>query len=400
MRTVIYVIEQPLSKWNYDRFGIQVWIDNGWNVKVWDLTQLLNPNIWDNFIQSGSVLYEFNGYYQIRDKTDLERRYNTLQGGEYYISAFGEDRPHFRIMMQLSRLGALRIHQYLGCVPTHELASSIGRFISRVFRLANLDLTKLFERLLSKIRHIVFGAHIKPRLVVISGQKSIPAFVSAGDASVVLAHNLDYDVYLRIRDGCNNKKNGHVLFIDQNLCFHTDWAFAGEESCVSPKRYFPEIRVALQSISLAFQAPILVAAHPRFDSAQVQEHFHGISVEYGITAELIRDCKVVVGHDSTALQLAVLFGKPIIFLTTSEMEDTAMAASIRYVASELGKTAITIDQNINVLDWQRELSIDSIKYAAYKRKYIKMDGSPDIPIWEIVIEHIENSARKIISLDA
>lgn len=394
MRKVIYVIEQPLSKWNYDRFGIQVWADKGWQVEVWDLTQLLNPKIWDSYIVLGSIPFEFDGHYHIGNEVDLERRYKTLQGGEYYISAFGEDRPHFRIMTRLSRLGAIRIHQYLGCIPVYEPANTGRRFVNRVIRLAKISPSNLLERLLSKIQHKVFGARVKPGLVVVSGQKSIPAFVVAGDVPVVHAHNLDYDIYLRIKDACNREKSGHVLFIDQNLCFHTDYALAGVGFDASPDRYFPVVRAALQSISLTLQAPILVAAHPRFNPTQVRINFQGIPVEYGVTAELIRDCKVVVGHDSTAIQMAVLFGKPIIFLTTDEINNTAMATSIRYVASELGKIVINIDQNMTTVDWQKELLVDSMKYAAYKRNYIKMDSSTDTdkPAWEIVIDHIEQVA--------
>ncbi len=35
-KRVVYLIEQPLDERNFQRFGIQAWIDRKWNVEVWD----------------------------------------------------------------------------------------------------------------------------------------------------------------------------------------------------------------------------------------------------------------------------------------------------------------------------------------------------------------------------
>ena len=48
MRVVIYLITSPLSKRNYNRFGIQRWLDRGWEVKVFDFTKFLKSEIYTN----------------------------------------------------------------------------------------------------------------------------------------------------------------------------------------------------------------------------------------------------------------------------------------------------------------------------------------------------------------
>jgi len=140
---------------------------------------------------------------------------------------------------------------------------------------------------------------------------------------------------------------------------------------------------------------VRVAAHPR--AAYVsrnQDYFEGIPIEVGRTAELIRGCKAVVCHDSTAIQFAVLFARPVIFVTTDELDRLFLDASfksesIAAFAAELGKSVINLDRDLEDVDWRRELNIDERRYADYRNRYIKIDGSPEIPYWNIVIRHLE-----------
>ena len=114
-------------------------------------------------------------------------------------------------------------------------------------------------------------------------------------------------------------------------------------------------------------------------------------MEYGRTAELIRDCEAVVCHDSTAVQFAVLLAKPVIFVTTDELMNTYEGRSIAKIAAELGKSPVNLDgTELQSVDWSKEMQVDAVKYAAYKAKYIKTAGSPEIPLWDIVINHIES----------
>jgi hypothetical protein len=386
MRTIIYIIEQPLTKWNYDRFGMEIWSERGWKLEVWNLTQLLNPNIW-RIIQSKNIeVIEFNGHHHINNNSDLDLRFKTLKGGEFYISAFEKGYFHLRMMRRLRQFGAMRIHLYLGYIPQHPTPNSLENLINRLVSASKRNPIRLLETILVKTLYKVYDFQIKPSLHVVSGRKSIPANVAIGASSLIRAHNLDYDMYLRVRGGCNYKKKGHILFIDQNLCFHVEF----DSQPISPIKYFPALCHALHAIGLAIQAPVLIAAHPRYCSIPEGDWFQGIPVEYGNTAELVRDCSVVVGHFSTALQMAVLFNKPIIFLTTNEIE-AAIGLGANHLANTLGKTPINIDRDISDVDWNRELLIDPISSSSYKNKYIKMDGTPEKSACEIVIDHIENN---------
>ena len=113
MKTIVYLIEQPLSFWNYNRFGIQIWQDRGWNVEVWDLTQLLNNHVFEDFINSGKEIQTFSGYFPIATEQQLANKYQSIRNGTYYLDATGNDRPHARIK---------KTSGGFGCHPNYELS--------------------------------------------------------------------------------------------------------------------------------------------------------------------------------------------------------------------------------------------------------------------------------------
>ena len=102
-------------------------------------------------------------------------------------------------------------------------------------------------------------------------------------------------------------------------------------------------------------------------------------------------------HCSTAVQLAVLFLKPVVFVTTDELNSSELGLYIESFASKLGKTVINIDRDLYKVDWHKELNVDYQKYADYRNEYIKIDGSPEKPYWDIVIDHIDSRKDARIS---
>jgi len=184
----------------------------------------------------------------------------------------------------------------------------------------------------------------------------------------------------------------YAVFIDQDYCFHLEFIYQKTSSVVTAERYFPAVCNGLEAISAALDLEVRIAAHPRasYEQAGKERFFRSFPIEKGSTAEMIRGCKAVICHDSTAIQYAVLFGKPVIFVTTDELSRAYEGTSIEKVAAELGKKPINLDrEDLRTVDWRNELKIDFDKYAKYRSKYIKADGSPDLPLWTIVIDYVD-----------
>ncbi len=396
MNKVVYLIEQPLSIWNYNRFGIQNWLDRGWNIEVWDLTQFLNPVIFETFKNNNVEIKKFDGYIPISSESILKQQCSVVNKPAYYVDCIANHSPHARIKKYLAQIGVTRIMSYLGFQPPLYSGGStsdklVNRIIIRLGLLIKTGPVNAIKWIINSVRMKLVSSSFKPGVIVVSGEKSIPKNVSSAD--IVAAHNLDYDLFLKLKDINDSSeliKQPYAVFLDQDVCFHSDLLFEFDVPPVKPENYFPRLCTTLREISDSLGYSLCVAGHPRSPCKQKHsDYFEGIPVKYGVTAELIKNCSVVVCHNSTAIQLAVLFKKPLIFLTTEQLEQLDAGKHIPVMAAALGKSIIYIDQDTSDVNWVNELKIDYGKYSDYKRNYVKMENSSEKPSWDILIDFLE-----------
>lgn len=392
MRKIVYLVDQPIDERNYLRFGIDEWRKRGWTVELWDLSPLARPLMWKQFHSTGHKLKEFAGYRPIRARKDLNARFSELGKVGHYIDLAGDDRFTLPVKFRLAERGVVRVVCATGTVPEPEAGAArpLLEKVKKVFRYGPGVASARLADLAARKR---FAARIRPGIVVASGTESVERLGGATGAEILEAHNFDYDTYLRVAAADGAQISDYAVFIDQDYPFHAEFAFRGVSSWVTPGEYYPAIRRLLEEVSKRLGLDVLVSAHPRssYERRGIQ-FFERFRVEYGSTPELIRDAKLVIGHDSTALQFAVLFGKPVIFVSTDELNATFGGESIALYAAALGKPVINANGNLSSVDWKELLRVDESRYAAYRNKYIKMKGSSEEPLWQIVINRIESGA--------
>ncbi len=112
------------------------------------------------------------------------------------------------------------------------------------------------------------------------------------------------------------------------------------------------------------------------------------------TAELIMACDLVIAHCSTALSFAVLAGKPIAFATSRPLHDVSreFRGQIDAMAQALGKTPIFMDRLADAM-FADLLTVDTPRYEQYIADFIKIPGSPDLPMWEIVAGGVASATQ-------
>jgi hypothetical protein len=388
---VVYLTDQPFDERNYDRFGIQAWVDRNWTVEVWDLTAWANPRMWRDFMAYDRSPRRFGGYFAIASARELALRQRASGAVKYFVDLTGESYHSLRAKVPLARSGAARITCALGSIPIPEPTHS-GSITGKLHKAIALGARGAFEALRDRVFSKAAAALAAPRLIVVAGSTSLTATPS--ERAIIQAHNFDYDIYLKLAGAADRSGDRYAVFIDQDYCFHPEFTCKESSTTITPGRYFPTVCNGLKAISAALEIQMCVAAHPRATYRQrAGNYFEEFRVEYGKTAELIRDCSVVVCHDSTAIQFAVLFGKPLIFVTTNELIPCYEGRSIAKVAAELGKSPVNLDGDLRVVDWRRQLHVDSRKYARYRARYIKTDGSPEVPVWDIVIDRVESTEQ-------
>ena len=130
------------------------------------------------------------------------------------------------------------------------------------------------------------------------------------DKKIVLAHNLDFDNFLKLNK--KKKLKNLVVYIDQDVENSIDFKM-DEIKFYDVQNFNKTILKFLDS----FGNKVIIAGNNR---RKVKKNIFGIKTIYNKTDQLVRDSKLVIGHNSTALQYAVLFEKPIILLSTKEIQ--------------------------------------------------------------------------------
>ena len=110
----------------------------------------------------------------------------------------------------------------------------------------------------------------------------------------------------------------------------------------------------LYQIAKSLNLNIKIAAHPR-SNLGIEKIKYNHSIFKNKTFELIRDANVVVGHSSSSLQWAVIMKKPIILLTTDEIQNEYYGKPweklIDSFATTLGKKVINVNNISNIIDF-------------------------------------------------
>lgn len=395
MRKILYLIDQPLDERNFDRFGIQKWVERGWAAEVWDLTPLVYPHVWRAFIESQRKLKDFEGLFSIDSKRALSARYAALGPIQYFVDLSDENYRSFTVKRFLMRRGAVRVICALGSIAAPQ-ARGRNPLVSAIRKAVERGPMRSIKALAAAIARRLALPLIRPGLAIVSGEISSRAVMRS--CEILRVHSFDYDIYLQLAKVSSPPEREYAVFIDQDACFHSDFISQKAPFVVTPERYFPAICNALNRISRCLQVGILIAAHPRSSYERRRlDCYPGFSIVRGRTAELIGRSALVICHDSTAIHFAVLFGRPMVFVTTDELIPTYEGRSIAQAAAEFGKIPINLDEDLQLVDWRDQTRVDEAKYADYKNRFIKTDGSPERPVWDVVIDHIERSKRSISS---
>jgi len=315
------------------------------------------------------------------------------------ISIMFFDYEHYFLYRELSKQNISYAFIITNTIPICKNKSKGNYFFSK-YRLNNFA-RKIKKMNLEKIKKYVFY-RVPDSLLMIQ----FPEFIFAGGykslieykfpigkkTKIIWCHTLDYDLYLRnLRKSSNIKfkDENYIVFCDEYLPFHPEYIRYNIEPPITPEIYYPTMCKFFYKVEKETGLKVVIAAHPRSKYEEHPDYFNGRKVIRGRTMELIRDSEFVLMHSSTSLNLAVLYHRPVLFLTMVKMEQSKdLSGYVQRFSSELNKGFITIDSDYKI-DWDKELKIDEEAYANYKEKYIKRRNSKEEFFWQIVADEIK-----------
>ena len=260
----------------------------------------------------------------------------------------------------------------------------------------NLNLYGLIKQILIFVRHrLLRKLSVDPHYALICGNTQRNFF--SKETKIIESHSLDYDRYLKINSKKKmiNKKRYNV-FIDQMMFAHPD---GRDNKLIFDKKkeiiYLKELKNFFIYINKKYKKKIIFNFHPRSTAKYKMNIKKIINLkfckfqEWEKTDISIKNSDLVMGHTSSAFQFAILWRKPIIFLTHSTFSDYTKKY-IEGISSEIKSKPLNFDSNNLSLPSIKELNRVNRKiYDKYIYNYIAIDKSKK-DTWEKLIKLINN----------
>ena len=264
------------------------------------------------------------------------------------------------------------------------------RYLRRLKKLKNESLLQLFiyyvNTLLKKTPSRIWG--IAPAtFILVRGANSITAKATSGPTTeTVYTHAQDYDIYLRDKHR-PVKKGNFVVFLDEYTPYHPDYVHFKMSPPVTADEYYSSLRRFFDFFERKFNMDVVIAAHPRATYSQKDPVFGDRTVRWGRTCDLVRRSQMVILHCSTAINFAVLYRKPMTFITTKQLEDTEYRLFIKDLAAYFDQKPININDRESFCEIG-EFNIPAPKYDRFIFDFIKAGGPKSLPSWKILSNRI------------
>lgn len=287
------------------------------------------------------------------------------------------------------------------------LLSALNIVPSNIETNKNLNFRKFFS--FEKIISIFFNKfifflkkklqNVKPPTFLLAGGlkslKSPQSLIIDNKTRIIWAHSYDYDDYLLVNKNTKNnlgnftKKNFAVFIDSPSPLIKHDALIPGISSPLTSSIYFPSLCSFFDQVEKNLNLEIVIASHPKSNHVKRPMYFGKRRVFKNMTIELIKKSKLVINRNSTAVNFAILYFKPLIFHTSKQILNHAvMSNQINSMSRLLDKKPINIDSLENI-DWNEELNIKRELYINYCNQYIKNPISKKKFLWDIVVSEID-----------
>ncbi|MDD5454075.1 MAG: hypothetical protein PHW62_01045 [Candidatus Ratteibacteria bacterium] len=398
IKKIIYFTHFSFDERDYERLGLEIMENNGFDVEVWDFTPFLYPGVYQKLNTADSVDNKKYNCTLFLKCTDALSKIKYLESDILVISLINFDYNTYPIFKELSKTNIPYALLISNVIPSYKNVNNYPIFnkekiLNLIKIIRNLSFKKLKRRIFRLIPFKWFYIDFPVFILAGGAQSLVDSSQPIGrKTSIIWGHTLDYDLYLKdLSEPSENELKGvkYAVFIDGYWPFTQDYIYMGVKNPTTPERYYPSLCRFFSRVEKETGFKVVIAAHPRSMYEKYQDYFEGRLLIRGKTKELIRDSEFVLMHYSTSISFAVLYNKPVLFFVTEDLEQNRIELKfIRAYTSALNKRYINIDENY-IIDWGKELAIDREAYVNYKERYIKRRGTEEKPFWQIVADGIK-----------
>ncbi|AXE61726.1 hypothetical protein [Candidatus Thioglobus sp. NP1] len=389
---IIFLVDSNFSIREFERFGIYEMLNQQISIYVFDfrffkkdeeyLEESFEKNFSDNRVKNIKIL----------DYSDPKSFYLDLLDG-FVIDNRSKSYINFSTSW-IKDSGAKLIELDQGLIPTSIWKPSIYDLLvmakntfliygyKKLFNQTTIYVANRFRSFFS-----INANHIYADIKVCSG---LASKCNLGE-SEVRSHAFDYDIFLEQKNKTDKIiQEEYAVFLDSGIVSHPDSGRLGNLPAENNESYYPALRAFFDDFEERMKVKIVIAMHPRIvPSKDYIASFGGRKLISKDTSMLVRNSKMVIAHNSTSINFAVLWKIPLLIITTTKID--RVDYNIMKSLEEIFNTKrININKPYKDKDYI-EISKGVVKYyESYKKFLIKVPNSPDLNSAKILIKSLKN----------
>jgi len=210
--------------------------------------------------------------------------------------------------------------------------------------------------------------------------------LNLGTAKLIYSHNLDFDEYIRAIDKTKKSRN-YAVYIDQLIGEHPDYK-QGSTVVKVENKFQEELAIFFNEIEKRLNLKVKISPHPK--RKKLNKKIYERKINFKVSSyKLIKNSKLVLGHDSAAISLAIIFKKPIIFIISNSIKNRKIIDRINQYAKYFKKETLNISLDFEHLLGKSIFDINENSYNKYHDQFIQHPRSDRKTISNQIIKALE-----------
>ena len=392
-KLLLIMTTSPLNKYYYKKDILNTKNNKKWAVKFWNLLGIHNKKVENLFREKGSRILHHKNFININENKVLKKALNKLPKSFFYINYAARSYKLSMIDRLLEYHGGKKVFLNEKPMPARDrnfrdnlnyVLENLG--IRIIFRFFQYISTFINDRIKFKIR-------AKPKIYFVSNDF---LFRQASKKKNILLvkkiQNYEYETFFN--SSKLKRRKQHILWVDQELDFSFDQKINYHSNPLMPNKiYWSKIEKFLLFIKEKSGInPIVAAGHRRnIYEKPIKNKFF-----FDKTVELIKDSKIVISHNSLALQMAVLFRKPIILLTIPSMASFGKYSMndlvCKQFSEETGAKIVNLDDfsySKNKHNLSYFLKVNNSKYNKFIKKWLNFRNPREVGNWKVILNELD-----------
>jgi hypothetical protein len=348
-KKLLFIWEYPFTKLHYKYFFLK-YFKKIFKIKIIDCSDIFHPNT--IFVRDLN-LYKPKTMYEFETKNNLDQiNYVILGGSENFKNKMYASLRNYKI-----KFIDFRIHYPVFNSITFDLLIKIihdFRIIFFYIIIYNIILNRLkilknyFSKSKDKIKY-------KVDLTFVSGDLAKEHSKNNNNLKKII-ETCSYEYALKPKLIYKKKI---AVFLDNLTFMHPDVLILFKKREKFYHSHFLQLNNFFSFLEKKYNLKVIIAAHPKTDLSKFKNLYPNYEIIINKTIDLVFSSQFVMAHSTTsAINFAIIYKKPLIFLTTNILEN-----EFQYYKELVFKNIILKQPLVNV---------------SYKENYINFDKYRDI----------------------